>query len=187
MGIYITKILDNILGRRNNLRLLMVGLDGAGKTTALYKLKLGAVVSTIPTIGFNVELVEYKNMRFTVWDMGGQHRMRHLWFHYFPGTAAVIFMVDSTDRRRLPEARDELIKMMSHKDLSDCCLLVFANKQDLSNALNIHELTELLDLRTLKQGWRIHSLCATQGNGLYEGLEHLREMLLYHSRSINHQ
>lgn len=186
MGIYITKVLDNIMGRRNNLRILMVGLDGAGKTTVLYKLKLGAAVTTIPTIGFNVELVEYKNIRFTVWDMGGQHRMRNLWFHYYPGTAAVIFIVDSTDIQRLSEAHEELMHMMSHKDLRDCCLLVYANKQDLPNALSVVELTERLGLKSLKQPWKIHGLSATQGNGLYEGLEYLREMLLYQNKTINY-
>ena len=51
---------------------IQVGLDAAGKTTILYKLKLGEIVTTIPTIGFNVETVEYKNISFTVWDVGGQ-------------------------------------------------------------------------------------------------------------------
>lgn len=54
----------------------MVGLDAAGKTTILYKLKLGEVVTTIPTIGFNVETVEYKNISFTVWDVGGQDKVK---------------------------------------------------------------------------------------------------------------
>ena len=76
----------------------MVGLDAAGKTTILYKLKLGDVVTTIPTIGFNVETVEYKNIKFTVWDVGGQDRIRPLWRHYFQNTQGLIFVVDSNDR-----------------------------------------------------------------------------------------
>ncbi|CAF96166.1 unnamed protein product [Tetraodon nigroviridis] len=67
-------------------RILMVGLDGAGKTTLLYKLKLSEVVTTIPTIGFNVETVEYKNVSFTVWDVGGQTIIRPLWRHYYVST-----------------------------------------------------------------------------------------------------
>ena len=62
-----------MIGTRE-MRILMVGLDAAGKTTILYKLKLGEVVNTIPTIGFNVETVEYKNISFNVWDVGGQVR-----------------------------------------------------------------------------------------------------------------
>ena len=67
-----------------------VGLDAAGKTTILYKLKLGEVVTTIPTIGFNVETVEYKNISFTVWDVGGQDKIRPLWRHYFQNTQVSI-------------------------------------------------------------------------------------------------
>ena len=67
-----------------NARILMLGLDAAGKTTILYKLKLNENVSTIPTIGFNVETVTpVKNVTFTVWDVGGQEKIRQLWRHYF--------------------------------------------------------------------------------------------------------
>jgi len=71
MGSSFTKLWAGLLGK-HEVGMLMVGLDAAGKTTILYKLKLGEVVSTIPTIGFNVEMVEYNNLRFTVWDVGGQ-------------------------------------------------------------------------------------------------------------------
>ena len=73
---------------KQEMRILMVGLDAAGKTTILYKLKLGEVVTTIPTIGFNVETVEYKNISFTVWDVGGQDKIRPLWRHYYQNTQA---------------------------------------------------------------------------------------------------
>jgi small GTP-binding protein len=89
-----------------------VGLDAAGKTTILYKLKLGEIVTTIPTIGFNVETVEYKNICFTVWDVGGQDKIRPLWRHYFQNTQGLIFVVDSNDRERIVEAQEELQKMV---------------------------------------------------------------------------
>lgn len=107
----------------------MVGLDAAGKTTILYKLKLGEIVTTIPTIGFNVETVEYKNINFTVWDVGGQDKIRPLWRHYFQNTQGLIFVVDSNDRDRAAEARDELHRMLNEDELRDAVLLVFANKQ----------------------------------------------------------
>ena len=85
----------------------MVGLDNAGKTTILYKLKLGEVVTTIPTIGFNVETVDYKNIRFTIWDFGGRRRfIRPLLQHYYENTEAVIFVVDSSDRERVEKAKE---------------------------------------------------------------------------------
>lgn len=70
MGLAISKLFDRLFGKKE-MRILMLGLDAAGKTTILYKLKLGEVVSSVPTIGFNVETVEYKNIKFTVWDVGG--------------------------------------------------------------------------------------------------------------------
>lgn len=91
-----------------------VGLDAAGKTTILYKLKLGEIVTTIPTIGFNVETVEYKNICFTVWDVGGQDKIRPLWRHYFQNTQGLIFVVDSNDRERIVEAEKELQNMVSY-------------------------------------------------------------------------
>lgn len=70
MGLSFSKLFESWFGKKE-MRILMLGLDAAGKTTILYKLKLGEVVSSVPTIGFNVETVEYKNIKFTVWDVGG--------------------------------------------------------------------------------------------------------------------
>ena len=97
----------------------MVGLDAAGKTTILYKLKLGEVVTTIPTIGFNVETVEYKNISFTVWDVGGQDKIRPLWRHYYQNTQGLIFVVDSNDSDRIDAARDEMHRMLNEDELRD--------------------------------------------------------------------
>jgi ADP-ribosylation factor protein 1 len=72
------------------MRILMVGLDAAGKTTILYKFKLGEVVTTIPTIGFNVETVDYKNISFTVWDVGGQDKIRPLVQHKHPSICVCV-------------------------------------------------------------------------------------------------
>ena len=111
MGLTISSVFTRLFGKKQ-MRILMVGLDAAGKTTILYKLKLGEIVTTIPTIGFNVETVEYKNISFTVWDVGGQDKIRPLWRHYFQNTQGLIFVVDSNDRERVGEARDELMKMV---------------------------------------------------------------------------
>ncbi|VDI12226.1 ADP-ribosylation factor 1 [Mytilus galloprovincialis] len=150
------------------------GLDAAGKTTILYKLKLGEIVTTIPTIGFNVETVEYKNISFTVWDVGGQDKIRPLWRHYFQNTQGLIFVVDSNDRERAEEAQEELCKMLQEDDLREAALLVFANKQDLPNAMTAAEITDKLKLNTFRgRTWYIQGTCATQGTGLYEGLDWL--------------
>lgn len=128
MGNIMGKIFSKLLGKKE-MRILMVGLDAAGKTTILYKLKLGELVSTIPTIGFNVENVQYKNISFTVWDVGGQDKIRPLWRHYYQNTQGLIFVVDSNDRDRISVASESLHKMLEEEELRDACLLVLANKQ----------------------------------------------------------
>ncbi|KAI9800773.1 MAG: Arf GTPase arf1 [Piccolia ochrophora] len=184
MGFQISKVLDKLWGKKE-MRILMVGLDAAGKTTILYKLKLGEIVTTIPTIGFNVETVEYKNIQFTVWDVGGQDKIRPLWRHYFQNTQGIIFVVDSNDRERIkPEARDELQRMLNEDELRDAQLLVFANKQDLPNAMPAAEITDKLGLHSLRQrSWFIQSTCATSGDGLYEGLDWLSNALKMSGRN----
>lgn len=85
MGLTFSKLFEKFFSKRD-MRILMLGLDAAGKTTILYKLKLGEVVSSVPTIGFNVETLEFKNIKFTVWDVGGQDKIRLLWKHYYQNT-----------------------------------------------------------------------------------------------------
>jgi len=177
MGLAFTKIWQRMIGK-TEMRILMVGLDAAGKTTILYKLKLGEVVTTIPTIGFNVETVEYKNLSFTVWDVGGQDKIRPLWRHYYQGTNGLIYVVDSNDRDRIEDAREELTKMINEDEMKDAVVLVFANKQDLPNAMTAAEITEKLGLHNLRnRQWFIQSACATTGDGLYEGLDWLSRTL----------
>merc|ERR1711983_72889 len=177
MGLTFSRVWERMWGKKQ-MRILMVGLDAAGKTTILYKLKLGEIVTTIPTIGFNVETVEYKNICFTVWDVGGQDKIRPLWRHYFQNTQGLIFVVDSNDRERISEAKDELQRMLTEDELREAHVLVFANKQDLPNAMTASELTDQLGLQSLRnRKWYIQATCATQGHGLYEGLDWLSNEL----------
>jgi len=174
MGLLISKALDTLNWGQKERKVLMVGLDAAGKTTVLYKFKCGEVVNTIPTIGFNVETVEYKNISFTMWDVGGQDKIRRLWRHYYIGTDAVIFVVDSNDRQRVETAREELHQLMEQTEMEGAHVLVFANKQDLPNAMSAAELTEKLQLSSFKRRqWYIQGACATTGDGLYEGMDWL--------------
>ena len=177
MGFALGSLFEKLLGKKD-MRILMVGLDAAGKTTILYKLKLGEVVTTIPTIGFNVETVEYKNISFTVWDVGGQDKIRPLWRHYYQNTQGLIFVVDSNDRDRIEAAKDELHRMLNEDDLRDAVLLVYANKQDLPRAMTCAEMTDKLQLHGLRsRQWYIQAACAQTGDGLYEGLDWLSSTL----------
>uniref|UniRef100_A0A667H2Y2 ARF GTPase 3 n=1 Tax=Lynx canadensis TaxID=61383 RepID=A0A667H2Y2_LYNCA len=139
MGNIFGNLLKSLIGKKE-MRILMVGLDAAGKTTILYKLKLGEIVTTIPTIG-------------------------------------LIFVVDSNDRERVNEAGG-LMRMLAEDELRDAVLLVFANKQDLPNAMNAAEITDKLGLHSLRhRNWYIQATCATSGDGLYEGLDWLANQL----------
>ena len=170
----ITSALTTLFAGKKNVKMLMVGLDASGKTTVLYKLKLGDLITSIPTIGFNVETVEYKNLKFTMWDVGGQDKLRPLWRHYFEGTDGIIFVVDSNDRDRISLARDELHKLATDDALRDATLLVLANKQDLPKAMTPAEMTDKLGLHSLRlREWYIQGSCAATGEGLYEGLDWL--------------
>ncbi|XP_052465182.1 ADP-ribosylation factor 4-like [Carassius gibelio] len=177
MGVFFSNLLSRLFEKKA-MRLLMVGLDAAGKTTVLYKLKLGEVVTTIPTLGFNVETVEYKNISFTVWDVGGQDVIRRLWRHYYQNTKGLIFVVDSSDRDRIETAAEELKAMLAEDEMRDAVLLVLANKQDLPKAMPVPELTDKLGLHTLRgRQWFVQATCAVQGSGLYEGLDWLSDQL----------
>lgn len=176
MGLTLSNLFTRLFGKKQ-MRIVMVGLDAVGKTTVLYKLKLGEVVTTIPTIGFNVETVEYKNISFTVWDIGGQNKIRALWKHYFQGTDGIIFVVDATDKERVDEARRELHSMFQDTELRDVALLVLANKQDLPNAMPSEELKDKLQFDKLRSKWYLQPTCATKGSGLYEGLDWLSNEL----------
>ena len=161
-------------GNRPDYRIVMLGLDAAGKTTILYKLRLGEVVTTIPTIGFNVETVAVKATHLTCWDVGGPDKIRPLWRHYYQDTQALIFVIDSNDRDRITESADELEQIVREPELNNCPVLVFANKQDLPNAMSVQEISEKLRLNAIRnRSWFVHGSCALSGDGLYEGLEWL--------------
>jgi len=163
---------------KEEIRMLMLGLDAAGKTTILYKLKLGDVVTTIPTIGFNVETVEYKNLSMTVWDVGGQKKIRMLWHHYFTGSRALIYIVDSADRERLDEAREEMWAVLADDALAGVPVLVFANKQDLPKAADARTVADKLDLFKLKDhAWHVQGCNALTGDGLYDGMDWLSDKM----------
>ncbi|PPD85106.1 hypothetical protein GOBAR_DD17957 [Gossypium barbadense] len=175
MGILFTKLFSSLLGNKEA-RILVLGLDNAGKTTILYRLQMGEVVSTIPTIGFNVETVQYNNIKFQVWDLG-QTSIRPYWRCYFPNTQAIIYVVDSSDTDRLVIAKEEFHAILEEEELRGAVVLIFANKQDLPGALDAAAVTEALELHKLKsRQWAIFKTSAIKGEGLFEGLDWSEEL-----------
>ncbi|KAM5135565.1 uncharacterized protein ACMZJ9_018124 [Mantella aurantiaca] len=174
MGLLLGRLQQAIMNfSGTNARIIMLGLDAAGKTTILYKLKFNEPVCTIPTIGFNVETVEpIRNVTFTVWDVGGQDKIRLLWKHYFQNTDGLIFVVDSTDPDRFKEAQSELESVLEADEMKGVPFVVMANKQDVFGARKPGELVEELGLRNQRgHQWHVQGCCATTGDGLVEGLE----------------
>lgn len=165
-------------GGTKEYRLLMLGLDAAGKTTILYKMKLNEVVNTIPTIGFNVETFQYKNIEFNCWDIGGQHKLRAMWQHYFENVDALVYVIDSSDLERVEESAEALNGLMDEDKLRDAKILVYANKQDLPGAISCPELVDKLGLFK-RQGrkWHMQGCSGKTGDGLIEGMDWLSNEL----------
>ncbi len=161
------------------MRVVMVGLDAAGKTSILYNLKLGEVYQGIPTIGFNVETIKCGNLTFNVWDIGGGCKIRLLWRHYFQGSHAMVFVFDSQDRERSELAAEELHRLSREMDEDGLAtILVFANKQDGENHMSMEEIKKILHPQDLKQkNWHIQPCSTQKAEGLYEGLEWVGNVL----------
>lgn len=171
MGVYFAKLWQKLF-HYDEIKIIVVGLNNAGKTTTLYKLLLGEVVVTQPTIGSNVEEISYKNMRFQMWDIGGQESLRASWSTYYMNTTSIIMVVDSTDRERITSTKDELQRMLAHEDLVSVPILILANKQDLKNAMSAAEISQILALNNIKnRQYHIQACCALTGEGLHEGLD----------------
>jgi len=179
MGSALAKMLDSVMSRfSKESRVLLLGLDAAGKTTLLYRMNLGETIVTLPTIGFNVETVQYKNVNFTIWDVGGQDKIRPLWKHYYTGSHALIWIVDAADPDRFELSCEEMKKVLSAPELDEAKLLVFANKMDLPGAASPDQIARALELHSLRQReWFVQPCTATKGDGIYEGMDRLCDML----------
>jgi len=169
--------------------IVMMGLDNAGKSTILYRMQSGQYCETIPTIGFNCEKVKgkvgkSKNINFTIWDVGGQDRVRPLWRTYAKGSEGIMFVIDSADHDTLEESKTELSQIFLNNEMNTLPILLVANKQDLPNALDIDYLNKYLrGFLKNETGFNqreviIKSTCAVTGDGLFEALDALYEMIL---------
>ncbi|MBW0471613.1 hypothetical protein O181_011328 [Austropuccinia psidii MF-1] len=160
--------------KEREMRILMLGLDNAGKTTIVRKLSGDTDLSKVmPTLGFNINTLIHQSYTLNIWDVGGQKTLRAYWRNYFEATDAIIWVVDSTDSDRLADTAEELNKLLLEERLAGASLLVFANKQDLSGALTPKEIEDALDLpsKPTSHKWRVLACSATTGFNLREGLD----------------
>ncbi|NXN94056.1 ARL11 protein, partial [Rhinopomastus cyanomelas] len=165
--------------RKRDARVVMLGLDFAGKSTLLYKLKSGRAVETCPTVGFNVESLQTPcYVSFNLWDVGGQDSLRASWPDYLEGINTLIFVLDSTDTARLPEAMAALEETLSHPSMAGIPVLLLANKQEVPGALAPAKLGERLQQgRLARHRWVLRGCSAYTGQGLQEVLAILGELL----------
>ncbi|WKY11689.1 hypothetical protein Q1695_003340 [Nippostrongylus brasiliensis] len=175
MGSTLSRLGSSLCGR-TSCQVVLVGLDNAGKTTALCKLKSGdtEIGAIYPSTGINMETLLYRNVEFKVWDVGGQQSLRELWKHHFPDAEGIIYIVDSTDRRRIDQCKEEIHAILQDTKRKGIPFLMLANKQDLPDAMTPEELKSVIGLdagRDLEV--HIQPSCAAIGEGLKEGVEWL--------------
>lgn len=139
------------LRQRKPVKILVLGLYDSGKSSLLFQAKFGEVVTSIPTIGFNVETVSHKNIILQAWDVGGRDKIRPLLRHYYQNTEAVIFVVDSSDEERLPEAERELLSLLSESELEGVPVAVALNKWDLSRHMSREKIQQALGLAEVRK------------------------------------
>ncbi|XP_075456986.1 ADP-ribosylation factor-like protein 3 [Ascaphus truei] len=153
------------------IRIVLLGLDNAGKTTILTRLALEDVSTITPTQGFNIKSVQSQGLKLTVWDIGGQRAIRSHWKKYLGSTDLLIYVVDSTDRKRFEETGQELAGLVEEDSLLGVPLLVFANKQDLLSAAPAADIAEGLNLHTYRDRiWQIQACSAISGEGIQDGM-----------------
>ncbi|ELW72313.1 ADP-ribosylation factor-like protein 11 [Tupaia chinensis] len=169
----------NSRGHKAEAQVVMMGLDSAGKTTLLYKLKGHQLVETLPTVGFNVEPLEAPgHMSLTLWDVGGQTQLRANWKDYLEGTDILVYVLDSADEARLPEAMAELMEVLDNPIMASVPFLVLANKQEAAGALPLLEIRNRLGLERFQgRSWELRACSALTGEGLPEALQSMQNLL----------
>ncbi|NXA48888.1 ARL14 protein, partial [Nothocercus julius] len=181
MGLHHTK--DSRIKQGN---ILILGLDSAGKSTLLYRLKYNDDFLTIPTIGFNVDMIEtQKDFTLTFWDVGGQQKMRQLWGSFLENTDGLLYVVDSSDKQRLEESKKELERVLRSEFIKNVPVVLLANKQDLPGALNAEEVTRRFNMKKYcsDRNWYVQPCCAITGEGLSEALKRVTAFAKTHRKS----
>nr|XP_057915002.1 ADP-ribosylation factor-like protein 3 [Doryrhamphus excisus] len=151
--------------------LLLLGLDNAGKTTLLKQLAAEDISHVTPTQGFNIKSVQSSGFKLNVWDIGGQRKIRPYWKNYFENTDVLIYVIDSSDKKRFEETSMELSELLEEDELAGVPLLIFANKQDLMTAISASELAESLNLHTVRDRmWQVQACSAITAEGVQDGM-----------------
>jgi len=183
MGFIFSKILDFFSRSRSNFKIIILGIQNAGKTTILYRLSLGQLVQTTPTIGSNVEEISYNNVKLQAWDLGGQESTRSVWDVYFANTDAIIYVIDTHDTN-YEESKNQFYKLLENEALKNTVILIYANKQDLQGAKGVNEIMQIYEFDKIKDHiWHIQPCSAQTGEGLVTGMKWLSDQLVFKSNN----
>ncbi len=174
------------LKKDHKAKILILGLDSAGKTTLTRYMRFGNYQGDLtPTIGQNIESFEFEGWTITAIDVAGQAHFRFLWEAHYPGTEAVIFVIDAADIERLPESRDVMrTHVFNNPYLENAPLLILANKQDLPGAVEAPLLIQMLGLHLdLKNTtFAVFDCSILHGKGVKEAFTWLINELESHQR-----
>lgn len=172
-------ILRKVKAKEREMRILILGLDNAGKTTIVKKLKGEDVRTISPTLGFDINTLEFGKYKLNFWDVGGQQTIRAYWRNYFEQTDGIIWVVDSADAMRMRDCRLELERLLMEERLAGASLLVLANKQDIAGALTSDHIVEQLSLNTVvgrKRHWRVFA-CSAYTQSQPQHVPHVDDVL----------
>mmetsp|Transcript_37498 Transcript_37498/g.94656 ORF Transcript_37498/g.94656 Transcript_37498/m.94656 type:complete len:178 (-) Transcript_37498:198-731(-) len=171
-------LIRSLKKKEGEARILVLGLDNAGKTTILKCLSEEDITTITPTQGFNIKSLTRDGFNLKIWDIGGQKSIRPYWRNYFDATDALVYVIDSFDRKRIVESGSELDMILEEEKMNGVPLLVFANKQDLVGAMTADEIADELNLVGIRdRPWQIQACSAKEGSGLQEGMEWLMKMV----------
>ena len=178
MGSQYLTIKDKLIGKKE-FRIILLGVDDSGKTKIFSQLKNYKNPEAIPTIGFNIEIIYYKDIQLTIYDVGGQDKLRVLWKHHYKLSDGIIFVLDSTDNDNIEDAAVELKKMFIDEDLYECPILVMANKQDLSGAFSPAEIINKFGFGEIdRRKFHVIGTSVITGEGIEEGLDWIVDALI---------
>eukprot|EP00729_Bicosta_minor_P012043 gene12043-30323_t len=153
------------------LKILVLGLDNAGKTTILKQLADEDISTITPTQGFNIKTVTAAGFKLTVWDIG-QRKIRPYWKHYFDEIDVLIYVIDSADKKRMEETGEELMELLDEPKLASAAILIYANKQDIPQAEKAGAIAKGLNLHTLRdRKWQIQPCSGLTKEGVKDGLD----------------
>ncbi len=168
------KIIRKAKEKEREMRILILGLDNAGKTTIVKKFNGQDIHSISPTLGFQINTLYFSNYKLSIWDVGGQISIRTYWRNFFEKTDGLIWVIDSSDKYRLEICKKELHELLKQERLLGSTLLIFYNKSDIKGSMSLKEIKDFLDLDKIRsRHWAILPSSAITGKGLYQGISWL--------------